>query len=336
MIHSQVSCLIGKQQFHDGSFNSFLGMNDQCSMQQIIHAGADVLDTVMGINLLFIKTGTAVFYQNTDAVNSLLRLQTDRTVIAIFADAVFYGIFNQRLDGERWDLKLCYGDILFKYQSVAKPGILDIKIIFDMLQFFFKGNQIRVIHEINIGAQISRKMNDEICGLFRIRIAHFLNRCQCVVQKMWLDLAGKHGSLDTGSFFFQSQQVLGVRQQLFLIELACRKDQKAEDDDAHRKQKQCPAGQTEGVVDIICQHSGQQVQVAQVEQKSVNGEGTKSLPGFDQPADSEDYQKDMSGHDENTGNRDEQSQRKTEGSAQDQTGRSAVTFPGKTAGTGMV
>ena len=53
---------------------------------------------------------------------------------------------------------------------------------------------------------------------------------------MRLDLARKHGGLDAGSFFFQGQQVLGMRQQLFLIEFACRKDQKAESDDAHRKQ----------------------------------------------------------------------------------------------------
>lgn len=97
-----------------------------------------------------------------------------------------------------------------------------------MFQLFFKRNQVRVIHKINIGAQISRKMNDKICGLLRIRIAHFLNCRQCVVQKMRLDLARKHGGLDAGSFFFQGQQVLGMRQQLFLIEFACRKDQKAE------------------------------------------------------------------------------------------------------------
>ena len=106
-------------------------------MQQIIHTGADVLDTVMGIDLPCIKTGTAVFYQNTNAFRSLFCLQTDCAVIAIFADAVFYGIFNQRLDGEWWNLKLCHGDIFFKYQCIAKPGILDIKIIFDMFQFLF-------------------------------------------------------------------------------------------------------------------------------------------------------------------------------------------------------
>ena len=78
----------------------------------------------MGIDLLFVKTGTAVFYQNTDAFSSLFRLQPDCAVIAIFADAVFYGIFNQRLDGEWWNLKLCHGDIFFKYQCIAKPGIL--------------------------------------------------------------------------------------------------------------------------------------------------------------------------------------------------------------------
>ena len=124
-----------------------------------------------------------------------------------------------------------------------------------MFQFFFKRNQVRVIHKINIGAQISRKMNNKICGLLRIRIAHFLNCRQCVVQKMRLDLARKHGGLDAGSFFFQGQQVLGMRQQLFLIEFACRKDQKAESDDAHRKQKQCFSGQTKRVVNIICKHS---------------------------------------------------------------------------------
>ena len=68
----------------------------------------------MGIDLLFVKTGTAVFYQNTDAFSSLFRLQPDCAVIAIFADAVFYGIFNQRLDGEWWNLKLQTGYSVYK------------------------------------------------------------------------------------------------------------------------------------------------------------------------------------------------------------------------------
>ena len=111
----------------------------------------------------------------------------------LLSDAVSHRIFHNRLQSQRRQHKVLVSDLPSDAEALSITHFLQIQIIFNMVQFFFKWNQPRIGKGIQISTQIVRKMFQRVrCSLW-IRIAELLDANQRIIKEMRLNLRKHDG-----------------------------------------------------------------------------------------------------------------------------------------------